>query len=179
MSANSSRSPRTPRSSRANKLYRTPPTPPPDVLFKQEKSFVIDSVAVSQMQDDYFHTNPKMAAVIKPYNSQRDKGCGGYFRQTIVDRVLHKTGQDKGGNAIGGIPPERFHEHGYLNTYFKLRNSNGIGHSLENIGGHRASSSGAVPLHGWNGEFGFRRNTPTLRQTPSPFGVQTYRLPLH
>lgn len=45
-----------------------------------------------------------------------------------------------------------------------------IGYSREVVSGHARFMSNVPPIRGWNGEFGFRRNTPDLRKHPSAFG---------
>jgi len=52
------------------------------------------------------------------------------------------------------------------------------GHSSEAIDGHGQFMTGLQPIDGYNGKFGYRRNTPCLRREPSTFGVPT-DLPLH
>ena len=53
-----------------------------------------------------------------------------------------------------------------------------LGHSREEVEGHGSFSAGVKPLLGFHGPYGFRRNTPWLRNSPSPFGVYT-RSPLY
>lgn len=78
-----------------NKIYRTPPTPPLEKLTHMEKSFVLDSVAVSNISVDYSRANPKLGSVIPPYNSVEDKHISAYFRNYGVNDLLKKTGQVK------------------------------------------------------------------------------------
>ena len=52
------------------------------------------------------------------------------------------------------------------------------GHSRELVDGHAQFMQGIKPAIGYNGDFGFRRNTPWLRQSPSPFGTAS-RSPAH
>ncbi|KAK2142390.1 hypothetical protein LSH36_962g00010 [Paralvinella palmiformis] len=46
-------------------------------------------------------------------------------------------------------------------------------HSRETIDGHAQFMQDIKPITGYNGPYGFRRNTPWLRQMPSPFGTST------
>ena len=43
------------------------------------------------------------------------------------------------------------------------------GHSTSQVGGHGLFMENIPPLNGFNGSFGFRRNTPWLRNQPSVF----------
>ena len=44
-----------------------------------------------------------------------------------------------------------------------------LGHSTSQVGGHGLFMDNIHPLNGFNGSFGFRRNTPWLRNQPSVF----------
>ena len=44
-----------------------------------------------------------------------------------------------------------------------------LGHSTSQVGGHGLFMENIHPLNGFNGSFGFRRNTPWLRNQPSVF----------
>lgn len=52
------------------------------------------------------------------------------------------------------------------------------GHSPEQVAGHHLYLMGAKPATGWNGRYGYRRNTPDLRTRSSCFGEVTW-LPIH
>ncbi|XP_025080607.1 uncharacterized protein C17orf98-like [Pomacea canaliculata] len=168
MAESGSKSPRQPKG-RQNKIYRTPPTPPPGELRVKEKSFVLDCKATSSISCDYSKVNPKLGPVIPPYNSQRDKHVDQYFTFYGVDRTLNKTGQDNGGSSIDGPVMDAFYTHGAGFQYLSLRNKVGAGHSHETINGHAQFMQGVKPVTSYNGRYGFRRNTPWLRQLPSPF----------
>lgn len=45
------------------------------------------------------------------------------------------------------------------------------GHSRELIDGHAQFMQGIKPHTAYNGKYGYRRNTPWLRASPSPFGT--------
>jgi len=45
------------------------------------------------------------------------------------------------------------------------------GYSSDLVDGHDRFLRDARPMNSYNGKFGFRRNTPTLRHCPSPFGT--------
>ncbi|XP_048730801.1 uncharacterized protein C17orf98-like [Ostrea edulis] len=156
---------------RENKIYRTPSTPPPDALLEKEKGFVLDCGAVSSISTDYSKTNPKLGPVIPPYNSQKDKHVDEYYEFIGVDETLEKTGQNEGGTSIEGPVSDYFHDKGTGFQYLSLRNQFGAGHSGETTDGHAQFMQGVQPVIGYNGKFGYRRNTPWLRKDPSPFGT--------
>nr|XP_015862867.1 uncharacterized protein C17orf98 homolog isoform X2 [Peromyscus maniculatus bairdii] len=109
-----------------------------------EKSFVLDGVAVSTMARAYGLTRPKLWSAIPPYNPQLDYHTRRYFRSHVVPPVLRKTDQDHGG------------------------------HSLQQVSGHDYYNANPKKITtGLNGRFGYRRNTPALRQRPSVFGEVT------
>ncbi|XP_073182161.1 sperm microtubule associated protein 1 isoform X2 [Lepidochelys kempii] len=54
----------------------------------------------------------------------------------------------------------------------------GAGHSSEQVGGHDSFLADVKPMKGYNGRFGYRRNTPDLRVNSSCFGEVTV-FPLH
>ena len=87
--------------SRANKIYRTPVTPTPDEQLTKEKTFVLDCNAASSISRDYCKANPKLGPVIPPYNAQRDKHVGNYFKFYGVDRTLKRTGQVSSFGEVG------------------------------------------------------------------------------
>ncbi|CAH8485179.1 unnamed protein product [Dicrocoelium dendriticum] len=157
-----------------NKLYRTPPTPTPEQLAKREKGFVLDGVAVSNISHDYGRCNPKVGSAIPEYDAQKDPCAVRYFETSCVRRGLPKTGQEPPGTCAEGASVERFAPADYL----RRRNVWGCGRSTEVAGGHGSGVFGPMTLRSYNGEFGYRRNTPKLRNTPSSFGVVT-DLPLH
>ncbi|KAK2503569.1 hypothetical protein MC885_009038 [Smutsia gigantea] len=47
------------------------------------------------------------------------------------------------------------------------------GHSLQQVTGHDHYNADLKMIKGFNGQFGYRRNTPALRQRPSVFGEVT------
>ncbi|KAM7448530.1 hypothetical protein ABFA07_003446 [Porites harrisoni] len=136
---------------------------------KCEKGFVLDSIAVSTLSDDSGRANPKMATAIPPYNAQKDKHSKGYFEKPVVKKLLRKTEQEPPGDSIAGKQMDKFYDKGMMGTYIKLRNSAGAGHSTSQVGGHGLFMENIPPLNGFNGSFGFRRNTPWLRNQPSVF----------
>jgi len=158
----------------SNKLYHTPPSPKPDDLLRREKTFTLDCVAVSNISNDYSRANPKLGQVAQPYNAQRDHHCGSYFGFIGVDKTLGKTNQEKGGCSIDGPVYERFFKQGAGYKYLTYRNMSGAGYSKDQVTGHAQFMQGAKPVTGFNGQFGYRRNTPSLRQRPSEFGVATW-----
>ncbi|XP_050406167.1 uncharacterized protein C17orf98 [Patella vulgata] len=158
---------------RVNKIYRAPTTPPPEELFTKEKSFVLDCNAVSSISNDYSKANPKLGPVITPYNSKKDMHVKNYFEFHGVDKTLKKTGQFKNGESIDGKVMDFFHNQGAGYRYLSRRNMNGAGRSREFVDGHSQFMQDVKPVIGYNGQFGYRRNTPWLRESPSPFGTSS------
>lgn len=159
------------RNSRVNKIYRAPPTPPPEEQGTLEKGFVLDCKAVSSISTDYSRANPKLGPVIPPYNSQKDKHVTQYYTFIGVDKTLKRTGQTPPGTSSNGYVFDRFHRGGSGWYYLKHRNFFGAGHSNEDVDGHAQFMQGVKPAMGYNGKYGYRRNTPWLRTMPSPFGT--------
>ncbi|XP_071788606.1 sperm microtubule associated protein 1-like [Asterias amurensis] len=167
---------------RPAKSPRGPPQPTPEEIAQKEKSFLLDCIAVDTISKDFSHCQPKLGPAIPAYNSQKDKHVKLYFSREQVDETLRKTQQDKGGCSIDGPVIDRFIESGAGYRYLHARNaapgSARAGHSVDQISGHGQFLSDAKPNFGYNGEFGYRRNSPWLRQMPSPFGVDP-RSPTH
>ncbi|KAH3699259.1 uncharacterized protein C17orf98-like [Dreissena polymorpha] len=163
---------------RHNKLYRTPPTPPPEEFMREERGFILDCQAVSSISCDFSKANPKLGPVIPPYNAQKDPHVGNYFKFSGVNKTLKKTGQTFPGTSIDGHVMDYFEEKGPGFQYVNLRNDAGAGYSSELCDGHAQFMQGIKPVIGYNGQYGFRRNTPWLRQSPSPFGTAS-RSPAH
>lgn len=180
-SKTSSKGDKTPRG-RHNKLYRTPPTPKSEVLLEEEKGFVLDCCAVSSISSDYSKANPKLGPVVPPFNSQKDKHSDPYFTFYGVDKTMKKTLKEfeeiEGGVSIDGPVMDKFHTAGAGYQYLSMRNQFGAGHSRELVDGHSQFMQGMKPVKGYNGAYGYRRNTPWLRQMPSPFGTAS-RSPTH
>ncbi|XP_072019994.1 sperm microtubule associated protein 1-like [Amphiura filiformis] len=164
------------------KPHRGPPSPTQEELDNLEKSFLLDCIAVDSISKDYSGAQPKLGPAIPPYNSQNDKHVKEYFTREQVDETLRKTGQDKGGYSIDGTVIDRFIESGAGYRYLHARNgapgAAKAGHSQDQINGHSQFMSDAKPNFGYHGDFGYRRNTPWLRQMPSQFGTDG-RSPLH
>lgn len=173
----SSSSPRQKRRS-PNKIYRAPPTPEPIMLNRMERSFTLDCIAVNTTSNDYAKAKPKLGQVIPPYNAHNDKSTEPYFNFKGVSKTLKRNGQIKPGCSIEGPVVDRFYESGAGYKYLYLRNKSGAGHSHETIDGHGQFLIGMQPIDGYNGRFGYRRNTPSLRYVPSQFGVATNE-PIH
>ncbi|KAH9505728.1 hypothetical protein Btru_055639 [Bulinus truncatus] len=71
--------------------------------------------------------------------------------------------------SLEGAVADKFHRKGAGAKYINLRNGFGAGHSQETINGHAQFMEGVKEVTGYNGMFGFRRNTPWLRRKPTPF----------
>lgn len=158
--------------SRVNKLYRCPQTPPPEVQFDRERSFVLDCKAVSNISIDYSTANPKLGSVIPPYNSRLDSHVDNYFEFFGLPKLLQKTGQLVAHESIAGRVHDRFYTRGHGHRYLSLRNKFGSGHSIDEIRGHELFLSDPKPITNYNGLFGYRRNTPSLRRQPT-IGTQS------
>lgn len=154
---------------RNNKVYRAPRTPPPRIQWGSEKGFVLDCIAVSNISSDFSKVNPKLGPVIPPYNAQKDICVAAYFKFKGVKGTLKKSNQANGGDSIEGAAVDAFHTRGHQHIYLEYRNRLGAGHSKEVVAGHSSFMSDIRPITGYNGPFGFRRNTPNLRLKPSVF----------
>uniref|UniRef100_H3B268 Uncharacterized protein n=2 Tax=Latimeria chalumnae TaxID=7897 RepID=H3B268_LATCH len=138
-----------------------------------EKQFVLDCVAVNSIAKDYNRSLPKLGSVIPPYNAQKDCYVTSYFRSKPIPPLLRKTGQSGGGTSTYGKLADLFQQKGAAALYIRTRNTTGAGHSADQVIGHRAFLASVKPVIGYNGLSGYRRNTPSLRYLPSPFGVAT------
>lgn len=156
----------------ASRFARFGPSPSVSELRNRERRFVLDCVAVDSIARDYSHSLPKLGSVIPPYNPQADKNAKGYFRTKPVPPLLKRTGQSRGGTSIHGRLADRFNDHGAAALYVTRRNTTaGAGYSREQVEGHSQFLASVRPVCGYNGLYGFRRNTPSLRRLPSAFGV--------
>ncbi|XP_007530988.1 sperm microtubule associated protein 1 [Erinaceus europaeus] len=138
-----------------------------------QKGFILDGVAVSNMARNYEHLKPKVWSAIPPYNPQQDRHAHRYFRSRVIPPVLRRTEQDHGGTGRDGWIVDYFHIFGQEQRYINRRNWAGAGHSLQQVSGHDYYNSDLKPINGFNGQFGYRRNTPALRQRTSVFGEVT------
>ena len=91
---NGSVSPRdkSPTLSRKKSFFQTNP-PEPWEIFNKEKFFILDCIAVKTIYKDSARTNPRLGHIIPPYNSQKDKHAGAYFKFKDVDKVLQLNNQ--------------------------------------------------------------------------------------
>ncbi|XP_078079086.1 sperm microtubule associated protein 1-like [Mustelus asterias] len=177
-------------------------------LFRKERGFILDGVAVDSNARGYGKINPKLCDAIPPYNAQTDPYTRFNFHSREMRKLLKRTdqmlnillyvklnhvhqeahilcyfcwpevGMDQGGTSNSGWLVDYFYKYGPAQRYLAKRNVSGAGHSRDHIVGHRGFLSELKPMNGYNGRFGFRRNTPSLRQNPSIFGPITC-LPLH
>ncbi|XP_032769918.1 uncharacterized protein C17orf98 homolog [Rattus rattus] len=145
-----------------------------DSPLRLEKAFVLDGVAVSSMAHAYSILRPKLWSAIPPYNPQLDHHAHRYFRSHVVPPILRKTDQDHGGTGRDGWIVDYYHIFGQGQRYLNRRNWAGAGHSLQQVSGHDYyNANPKVITAGLNGRFGYRRNTPALRQRTSVFGEVT------
>ncbi|KAG8573686.1 hypothetical protein GDO81_012498 [Engystomops pustulosus] len=154
-------------------LSRFAPSPSLAELQMREKRFVLDCVAVQNISKDYSVSLPKLGSVIPPYNAQQDHHVHNYFHSRPVPPLLRRTGQSHGGTSTLGDLADRFQHNSAAATYLQSRNRAGSGHSAEHARGHALFLSSIKPVIGYNGLYGYRRNTPSLRRMPSPFGIVT------
>ncbi|XP_076819305.1 uncharacterized protein LOC143465056 isoform X1 [Clavelina lepadiformis] len=157
------------------KLPRPKTVPPPQSRAERlakEKGFILDGIALSSIQDDFGKIQPKLGPAIPPYNSHFDPYVKNYFTYKGLDETLHKTGQTRrNSESIQGKTVDRFHYVGVGHDYLSRRNKSGSGYSRDVVDGHDQFLQDPKPMNGYNGKFGFRRNTPLLRHCPSPFGT--------
>ncbi|KAM4689828.1 sperm microtubule associated protein 1-like [Discoglossus pictus] len=163
-----------PRKTKSCLLSRFKPSPSLAEVQEKEKKFILDCVAVESISRDYSCSLPKLGSVIPPYNAQKDSHVKDYFQSRPVPPVLKKTGQDQGGTSTYGELADRFQFRGAAAHYLLRRNNCGAGHSAQYTSGHGLFLSTIKPVFGYNGNYGYRRNTPSLRRLPSPFGIVTY-----
>ncbi|KAF6092554.1 hypothetical protein HJG60_001712 [Phyllostomus discolor] len=138
-----------------------------------EKSFILDGVAVSTTARSYERLRPKLWSAIPPYNAQQDYHTHRYFSSHVVPPILQKTDQDHGGTGRDGWIVDYFHIFGQGQRYLNRRSWAGAGHSLQQVTGHSYYNADLKTNRGFNGRFGYRRNTPALRQRSSVFGEVT------
>uniref|UniRef100_A0A8C7L757 Uncharacterized protein n=1 Tax=Oncorhynchus kisutch TaxID=8019 RepID=A0A8C7L757_ONCKI len=117
---------------------------------KREQKFVLDCIAVSSVALGYEHMRPRLWSVLPGYDARNDPHAARYTTTPSVQRVPKKT------TPVTGI--------------LSLHRT---GHSREQVSNHSGLMSDIKPLIGYNGQFGFRRNTPNLRRNPSSFGEVT------
>nr|XP_005584043.1 PREDICTED: uncharacterized protein C17orf98 homolog [Macaca fascicularis] len=139
-----------------------------------EKGFILDGVAVSTTARAYGRSRPKLWSAIPPYNAQQDYHARSYFQSQVVPPVLRKTDQDHGGTGRDGWIVDYIHIFGQGQRYLNRRNWAGTGHSLQQVTGHDHYNADLKPIYGFNGRFGYRRNTPALRRSTSVFGEVTH-----
>ncbi|KAM9397221.1 sperm microtubule associated protein 1-like [Salvelinus alpinus] len=131
---------------------------------KREQKFVLDCIAVSSVALGYEHMRPRLWSVLPGYDARNDPHAARYTTIPSVQRVPQKTENKELKSAAA-------------QKSLDLRNTSGAGHSREQVSNHSGLMSDIKPLIGYNGRFGFRRNTPNLRRNPSSFGeVSTFQL---
>jgi len=110
---------------RQNKIYRAPPTPPLEKQLELERSFVLDSIAVSNISQDYSRANPKFGSAIPPYNSLGDRNVSNYFKFEGIPQLLSKTMENN--ESIAGKVHDKFNSDGAGFRYLNARNQFGNG----------------------------------------------------
>ncbi|CAM4634410.1 sperm microtubule associated protein 1 isoform X1 [Lepidochelys kempii] len=145
---------------------------------QREKGFILDGVAVDTLAGSTTHIPPKLWSALPPYNAQLDGHAASYFASPAVKSLLKNTEQHRGGTSRDGWIVDYFHIYGPGQRYLNRRNWAGAGHSSEQVGGHDSFLADVKPMKGYNGRFGYRRNTPDLRVNSSCFGEVTV-FPLH
>uniref|UniRef100_A0A8C0QLW9 Uncharacterized protein n=1 Tax=Chelonoidis abingdonii TaxID=106734 RepID=A0A8C0QLW9_CHEAB len=140
--------------------------------------FILNGVAMESIARDYSHSLPKLGCIIPPYKAWRDSHAAAYFTTKPVPPLLQRTGQANGGTSGYGKMAECFQFSSAAALYLILRNKAGAGHSATLVGGHQLFLTSVKPLVGYNGTYGYRRNTPSLRRQPSLFRL-VGNLPIH
>ncbi|XP_044155443.1 uncharacterized protein C17orf98 homolog [Bufo gargarizans] len=135
---------------------------------EQERGFILDGNAVSSLTRS--NRLPHLWGAIPPYNPQRDPHTQSYFRNPSVQALLKKTRQGHGGISANGLIADFDNIWGTEPRYLDQRNWSGAGHCRTLFTGHSSFLSNFHPLIGYNGRFGYRRNTPSLRNKSSCFG---------
>ncbi|XP_036807291.1 uncharacterized protein C17orf98 [Oncorhynchus mykiss] len=173
---------------------------------KREQKFVLDCIAVSSVALGYEHMRPRLWSVLPGYDARNDPHAARYTTTPSVQRVPQKTTPSVQRDPQKTTPSVRRVRQKTENKELKsaaaqksldLRNTSGAGftssssllrvtsilslhrtgHSREQVSNHSGLMSDIKPLIGYNGRFGFRRNTPNLRRNPSSFGeVTTFQL---
>lgn len=137
-----------------------------------ERRFTLDCVAVASLSDvSRNRTNPGIQVTLPLYNPQKDEGCVSYFKYKGIKKVLKRTQQDNTGTSQYGKVLDSYITTCDAIKYLKKRNTNGSGYGADEVSGHYSSPvyRRKVPMMSYNGAFGYRRNTPTLRHFPSSF----------
>ncbi|XP_060104172.1 uncharacterized protein C17orf98-like [Heteronotia binoei] len=133
---------------------------------------------MDRIAQDYSHALPKLGSVIPLYDAQQDPYATAYFASKPVLLLFQRMGQANRRSSSYEKLVQRFQHRGDAALYLQNRNKAGAGHSAEQVRGHLLFINSNKPVLGYNGAFGYRRNTPSLRRQPSPFGRVT-NLPLH
>ncbi|XP_038853043.1 uncharacterized protein C17orf98-like [Salvelinus namaycush] len=164
---------------------------------KREQKFVLDCIAVSSVALGYEHMRPRLWSVLPGYDARNDPHAARYTTIPSVQRVPQKTTPSvqrvpqkttpsvqrvpqKTTPSVQRVPQKTENKElksAAAQKSLDLRNTSGAGHSREQVSNHSGLMSDIKPLIGYNGRFGFRRNTPNLRRNPSSFGeVTTFQL---
>uniref|UniRef100_A0A8C3HP09 Uncharacterized protein n=1 Tax=Chrysemys picta bellii TaxID=8478 RepID=A0A8C3HP09_CHRPI len=146
--------------------------------------FILDGVAMESIARDYSHSLPKLGCIIPPYNARRDPHAAAYFTTKPVPPLRQRTGQvsiilcaQTFGRVCLPLLISFWWGGRYINRSV-INKTFPSGHSATHVGGHRLFLTSVKPLVGYNGTYGYRRNTPSLRKQPSLFGLVT-NLPIH
>ncbi|CAJ0919138.1 unnamed protein product [Ranitomeya imitator] len=83
--------------------------------------------------------------------------------------AVNPAAEDHGGTSAEGWIVDYNSIWGKEKIYLNKRNWSGAGHCGSLICGHSSFLSSVRPPIGYNGRFGYRRNTPTLRSKSSCF----------
>ncbi|XP_043944252.1 uncharacterized protein C17orf98-like isoform X2 [Protopterus annectens] len=148
-------------------------------LRKKEQGFVLDGIAVSTNSASYQHCNPKQYSGIPPYIAMKDPHCKQHFKKATMFPPNAKNYQTRFGTSASGWSSDYFQNHGPCQRQLKSRNEAGTGYSSEQNDGHVAFMAKNIrKVVSANGRYGYRRNTPSLRNETSKFGEVT-PFPLH
>ncbi|KAM4031615.1 sperm microtubule associated protein 1 isoform 1-T1 [Anomaloglossus baeobatrachus] len=144
--------------------------PSPEKQWREgrEKGFILDGNAMASLGCG--KRMPRLWGTLPPYNAQLDPHTLSYFWSPYVQALLKKTGQGNGGTSAHGWIVDYNNIFGTEQIYLNKRNWSGAGHSRTLFSGHSSFLSSVRPPIGYNGRFGYRRNTPSLRSKSSCFG---------
>ncbi|XP_066483723.1 sperm microtubule associated protein 1-like [Tiliqua scincoides] len=161
-----------------DRVNHFPPTSSKPELLHKEQWFTLDCVAMDKISKDYSQSSPKLGSVIPPYEAQRDPHAAAYFSSKPVLPLIQKMGWVNRRASSYERLVDHFQHRGDAALYLLNRNKAGAGHSIAQVRGHQLYLSSVKPVLGYNGAYGYRRNTPSLRRRPSSFGILT-KLPIY
>ena len=133
--------------------------------------FVLDGVPLSNLSNnDVFRSSPQHDISLPSYNPVKDEHCRVYFKFASIPRVVSaRLSRNRSLPTQAGCYKDKFLERCSSAQYISQRNRNGTGYAWEEDRGHNTEVH--LPVIGWNGEGGYRKNTFKLRYQPSSFDI--------